>query len=144
MHLSMSFTNNLTTVLWRSFMPVRKKIAQVTGNHLYSLEIYPPGFFEPFDPGREFEKWAAVELAAVGALPATVELLQLQAGHYAVFAHRGPASTGAVTYQYIFTEWLPASGYQLDQRPHFALMTEKYKQEAADSEEEIWIPVKAK
>ena len=58
------------------------------------------------------------------------------------FLHRGPASEGMKTYQYIFQTWLPVSGYRLDDRPHFAVMGEKYKKEDPDSEEEIWVPVK--
>jgi AraC family transcriptional regulator len=32
----------------------------------------------------------------------------------------------------------------LDNRPHFEILGEKYKQGSPDSEEEIWIPVKEK
>jgi len=65
-------------------------------------------------------------------------------GLYAVFVHKGAASEGPKTYQYIFTTWLPASDYQLDNRPHFAIMGEKYKGEDPGSEEELWIPIKPK
>ncbi len=54
----------------------------------------------------------------------------------------GPASKGPETYRNIFETWLPASGYVLDNRPHFAVMGEKYRNEDPDSEEEIWIPIK--
>jgi AraC family transcriptional regulator len=63
---------------------------------------------------------------------------------YAVFIHKGPASKGPETYNYIFGTWLPGSDYILDSRPHFALMGEKYKNDDPASEEEIWIPVKLK
>jgi AraC family transcriptional regulator len=42
---------------------------------------------------------------------------------------------------YIFNTWLPKSGYQLDRRPHFEILGEKYKNNNPDSEEEIWIPI---
>ena len=63
-------------------------------------------------------------------------------GLYAVFVHKGPASEGPRTYQNIFATWLPNSDFILDNRPHFAIMGEKYKREDSDSEEELWIPVK--
>jgi AraC family transcriptional regulator len=44
-------------------------------------------------------------------------------------------------FQYIYSTWLPASGYALDNRPHFELLGEKYKQGSPHSEEEIWIPI---
>jgi AraC family transcriptional regulator len=65
-------------------------------------------------------------------------------GLYAIFLHKGPASQGLKTYNYIFLNWLPESGYVLDDRPHFAIMGPKYLHEDPASEEEIWIPVKAK
>jgi AraC family transcriptional regulator len=59
-----------------------------------------------------------------------------------MFNYRGLASDAANFYNAIFTQWLPNSGYKVDYRPHFAIMGEKYKKDSADSEEEIWIPVK--
>jgi AraC family transcriptional regulator len=47
-----------------------------------------------------------------------------------------------VFFTYIFTRWLPASGYQLDNRPHFEILGDKYKNNDPESEEEIWIPVR--
>ncbi|HLT33108.1 MAG TPA: GyrI-like domain-containing protein, partial [Aquaticitalea sp.] len=46
------------------------------------------------------------------------------------------------TYQYIYGQWIPNSEYELDDRPHFALMGEKYKD--PESEEEFWIPIRKK
>ena len=34
------------------------------------------------------------------------------------------------------------SNYEIAERQHFAVMGEKYKKDHADSEEEIWIPVR--
>jgi AraC family transcriptional regulator len=140
----MSFSDNRTFELWRSFMPRRKEITNCLGTDLYSVEVYPPTFWEDFSADKEFEKWAAVEVAGCGAIPDLMETLTVPAGLYAVFVHRGPASTGPETYGYIFRSWLPSSGYALDNRPHFALMGEKYKKDDPDSEEEIWIPIKLK
>jgi AraC family transcriptional regulator len=39
---------------------------------------------------------------------------------------------------------LPNSNYHLDDRPHFEILGEKYKNADPGSEEEIWIPIKAK
>jgi AraC family transcriptional regulator len=140
--LTMSFTQNKTFKLWQSFMPRRKEIQNSIGTDLYSMEVYPAGYFKQFNPAVEFEKWAAVEVKNLEAVPADMETLTAPAGQYAVFLHVGPASNGPQTYQYIFQTWLPNSAYLLDDRPHFAVMGEKYKQEDPNSEEEIWIPVK--
>jgi AraC family transcriptional regulator len=71
-----------------------------------------------------------------------METLNSPRGLYAVFQYKGAASKGAETYQYIYGTWLPESDFLLDNRPHFAVMGEKYKNEDPDSEEEMWIPVK--
>jgi AraC family transcriptional regulator len=138
----MSFSDNRTFELWRSFMPRRKEIRNSLGTDLYSVEVYPPVFWENFSADMEFEKWAAIEVTDFDVPPDQMEVLTVPAGLYAVFVHRGPASTASETYEYIFRSWLPGSEFTLDNRPHFALMGEKYKQNGQDSEEEIWIPVK--
>jgi AraC family transcriptional regulator len=143
-HLSMSFAANKTGELWRGFMPHRKEILNPVGTDLYSVEVYPALFFNPFDASAEFEKWAAVEVTDFDRLPDGMQPLTLPPGLYAVFLHQGPASSGSKTYGYIFETWLPQSDFSLDHRPHFALMGEKYKSEDPASEEEIWIPIRPK
>lgn len=142
--LTMSFTGNKTFQLWSSFMPLRHEIKNNIGTELYSIEVYPAGFFDSFNPDASFNKWAAVEVTDFNTVPATMETLISPEGLYAVFIHKGPASEGPKTYQYIFQTWLPDSEYLLDNRPHLAIMGEKYKQEHPDSEEELWIPVRNK
>jgi AraC family transcriptional regulator len=143
--LIMSFANNKTRELWQSFMPKRPGIRHMSGHELYSVELYnDAGFFNNFDPTRTFEKWAAVKVNDVEALPEDMEQLIIPAGEYAVFTYRGKPSEAPGTYQYIYGKWIPSSEYNLDDRPHFALMGEKYKGEAADSEEEFWIPIRRK
>jgi AraC family transcriptional regulator len=43
---------------------------------------------------------------------------------------------------YIFQTWLPASGYEYDNREQFEIMGEKYHHMDPRSEEEVWIPVR--
>ncbi|MBK9105085.1 MAG: GyrI-like domain-containing protein [Saprospiraceae bacterium] len=138
----MSFVENRTRELWQSFMPRRREIANVVNTILYSVEQYDSHFFDAFNPAAEFTKWAVVEVSGADHVPDGMEVLVVPSGQYAVFIHKGPASKGAETYEYIFRTWLPASAYALDDRPHFALMGDKYKHDDPDSEEEIWIPVK--
>jgi AraC family transcriptional regulator len=141
--ITMSLLNNKTGELWRSFMPMRKAITSAVSADLISMQVYDPSYFRPFSPEKEFEKWAAVEVPDFYNIPEGMESFILAAGLYAVFIHKG-SSTDNSTFQYIFTTWLPSSGYELDERPHFEVLGEKYKNNDPDSEEEIWIPVKQK
>ena len=143
-HIEMSFSNNKTGELWRSFMPKRREIGNTIGTELYSIEVYGNHFFSNFNLETEFEKWAAVEVTDFETVPEEMETITLPCGLYAVFLHKGAASEGPETYQYIFETWLPESDFILDDRPHFAVMGEKYKNEDPDSEEEIWIPIRPK
>ena len=144
-HLRMSLADNKTPALWQSFMPQRKEIAHKVSADLFSLQVYDsPAYFAQFSPQTEFTKWAAAEVSAVEEVQAGLQTFDLPGGLYAVFLHRGGPATGHKTFGYIFYEWLPASGYALDDRPHFEILGEKYGNGGPDSEEEIWVPVKPK
>lgn len=142
-NLPMSLSHNRTGELWGRFMPRRREIRHAVGPELYSLQVYDPSYFHHFHPEKEFDKWAAVEVSEVDALPEDMETFTLPSGLYAVFLYKGP-STDASIFEYIFTTWLPRSGYALDDRPHFEVLGAKYKTGDPDSEEEIWIPVRPK
>lgn len=139
--MMMSFSNNKTGELWRSFMVHRKEIKNSIGQDLYSLQMYPPAFFKHFNPNTSFEKWALTEVSTCTDIPLGMESFTLLPGRYAVFLYKGTAGNAGPTFEYIFKEWLPNSGYQLDDRPHFEILGEKYNNHSSDSEEEIWIPI---
>jgi AraC family transcriptional regulator len=141
----MSIANDRTPELWRTFMPRRKEIKNTLSTELFCLQEYHnPNYFSDFDPSNEFVKWAAAEVSTFAEIPKDMKPLTLAGGLYAVFLHLGPASEGAKSYHYIFGTWLPQSGYVLDNRMHFNLLGEKYKNNAPDSEEELWIPIRKK
>jgi AraC family transcriptional regulator len=143
--LIMSFLENKTKELWQDFMSIRKEIKNNIGTELYSIEVYnDPQFFKKFNPEKKFEKWAAIQVKELDSVPPGMETIVIPDGLYAVFLYKGTASEAAETFRYIHSFWIPNSVYALDDRPHFALMGEKYKNEDPDSEEEIWIPIKNK
>ena len=142
--LTMSFSDNQTARLWQSFMPRRKEILNNVSADLISMKIYPHSFDFTFaDTGAEFDKWAAVEVSDFKNVPAGMETYILPGGIYAVFLYKG-SSTDTSIFQYIFGTWLPGSIYAVDNRPHFEVLGEKYKNNDPSSEEEIWIPVRLK
>jgi AraC family transcriptional regulator len=144
MRMKMSLADNQTWKLWHSFMPRRKEIMNNVGPDLFSVKVYEPSYFDNFNPKTGFEKWAAVEVTDFEAVPEEMETIILPGGLYAVFSYIGAANEGAKAFQHIFGTWLPNSVYALDNRPHFDLLGEKYKNDDPESEEELWIPVKSK
>ncbi len=146
MHLRMSLAKNRTQELWQAFMKRQREISRwKKGEKLYSLQQYPPGYFRDFDPHNHFEKWAAIEIApGTEGKPEDMDTLTIPGGLYAVFVYKGHPAQAPGFFRYIFGEWLPQSAFTLDHRPHFEVLDERYNNDSADSEEDIWIPVKAK
>lgn len=141
-NLTVSFANDRTVELWKSFSSRRNEIKNVVNADFYAVDIYPnTSFFEQFDPTKEYTKWAAVEVSDTNYIPVGMQQLVIPEGLYAVFHYKGKPSQAQGTIQYIYGEWLPNSEYKMDNRPYFALMGEKYKGEHPDSEEEFWIPI---
>jgi len=142
--ITMSLASNKTFELWRSFMPNKKNILNCLSNQLFSIQVYNSAFnFNTFSVDAEFEKWAVVEVEDFSNVPNNMETFILGTGLYAVFYYKG-LSTDTKIFEYIHATWLPNSIYLLDQRPHFEIMDERYKNGDPNSEEEIWIPIKPK
>ena len=140
--MSMSLANNKTFQLWKSFMPIRKEITNNLNTEVLSMQVYK----EPLRKGdlnQKFDKWSVVEVSDFDKVPKEMEIFILQNGLYAVFPYKGLSSDNRI-FIYIFEDWLPHSEYLLDNRPHFEILKEKYKNEDPNSEEEIWIPIKYK
>ena len=82
-----------------------------------------------------------VEVTDFSDVPTGMEQFEMEGGKYAVFIHEGPAAAFPATLAAIFQEWLPSSGHQLDQRPHFECLDQNYRYDAPIAREEIWIPI---
>jgi AraC family transcriptional regulator len=141
-YVTMSLADNKTFDLWRSFMPERMKIQNRVSNDMISMRVYS----EPLqlkNINQQFEKWAVVEVSDFDNVADGMKTFILKEGLYAVFNYKG-LNTDNRIFIYIFNEWLPNSNYELDERPHFEVLGEKYRNNDPESEEEIWIPIRPK
>jgi AraC family transcriptional regulator len=141
-YLTMSISDDRTFTLWHSFMPRLKEISDRATGNLISMRVYN----EPMRPGdlsQTFEKWAAVVVNSFNNVPEGMASYSLQNGLYAMFHYKG-LNTDSKIFKTIYGTWLPSSGYILDDRPHFELLGNKYKNGNPDSEEEICIPIRMK
>lgn len=138
-HKEMSLPDNKTGDLWQHFMPRRSEIKNRSTAEFISMQKYPDNW--NFSPDSLFIKWAAVEVSSFLDVPHGMETYSLGGGKYAVFLHRGPASSAAKTMQYIYGEWIPNSEYSLDNREHFEILPEGYSPADPNASEEIWIPI---
>lgn len=138
--LTFSYADYRAFELWSSFMPRRNEIQNKLSSNLFNVQINPENF--SFGPHELFDKWAVAPVTDFNFVPNDFESLVIEEGLYAVFLYKGDVSTVAQFFNQIYTVWLPNSGYQLDNRPQFELLGEKYKNNDPNSEEEIWIPIK--
>ena len=141
--LTMSLADNKTGDLWKSFIPRVKEITNTLTSDFTSLAVYRSTYFVDFSPINEFEKWATIEVSGFENILNDLETFKLTGGLYAVFDYKGSSNDPSI-FQYIFGTWLPNSDYLLDDRPHFEVLGEKYKNADPNSEEEIWIPIRQK
>lgn len=141
---SMNYSAYNPVPLWQRFMPRRKEITNTVSADLFSLQVFPEGFWKNFNSNTAFEKWAAVEVANFESIPDDMDSLVIPSGWYAVFDYKGDASDAPAFFESIFSSWLPSSSYVVDDRPHFEILGEKYKKDDPNSEEEIWIPIRLK
>ncbi|PTX42971.1 AraC family transcriptional regulator [Christiangramia gaetbulicola] len=142
--LHTSLTDDKTALLWKRFMKQKKEISNTKSDDLFSVQVYDEGFMKgQFNSQSIYEKWAALEVEDYSELKEGLKGLKLPGGLYAVFTHEGTSKEFAETAKFIFDEWIPASQYSLDNRPHFEVLGEEYKgPENPDSKEKIWIPIK--
>lgn len=143
--VTMNFLDNKTFELWKSFMPRRNEIKNSVNTNVISMRIYGDSYsFKNFNPVAHFDKWATVEVSGFEDIPSEMETFTIPGGLYAVFDYKG-LNTDTHIYDYIYGEWINTNNqYNLDNRPHFEVMGEKYKNNNPDSEEEIWVPIKPK
>jgi len=137
-----SLVQKNTFELWRNFMPQVKSIKHRIGTEVYSLQVYPKIFgTAAFTATTEFEKWAAVEVASDETALENFERITIPSGKYAVFNYKGTTADFPKMANYIYGVWLPKSGYQLADKPHFEVLGDKYILNHPESEETVWIPI---
>uniref|UniRef100_UPI0035C83DDC GyrI-like domain-containing protein n=1 Tax=Aurantibacter sp. TaxID=2807103 RepID=UPI0035C83DDC len=136
--------NNKTMELFKRFMPLKKTIPNTLNTDVFALQVYKKFTdLKDISPDTIFKKHALVEVSNFENTPEQMEHFNLETGLYAVFIHKGTTQQFYNTWHSIFTEWLPNSKYQLDQRPHFEVLPEGYNPNSEENIEEVWIPIKS-
>ena len=143
MSRKMSLVENTTYELFSTFMPKSKEISDRLNTFIYDLRVYPQDYFIKFNPANIFTKWALIEVENFYHVPEYMEQFTLEEGKYAVFTQKGK-SVDFQLFQYIFTEWLPNSGYILDARPHFEKLEGNKDKSDAEKSELLYIPIRNK
>lgn len=93
-----------------------------------------------FDENTNFSYIAGVEVSGFEAIPEGLATRIVPEGTYAVFTHKGPVSELAKTYNYIYSEWLPSSQYELAAHDDFEYYDSRFNN-SENSEMDIYIPL---
>lgn len=139
--LDMSLMDNKTFELFSGFMPQRNQISNAVSTDIYEVMQYNTNHFKAFSPNNRFTKWATLEVSNHNHIPKGMQPLVLEEGLYAKFVYKGLPKDFGTLMRYILSKWLPQSGYQLDDRPHFNVLGEKYKNNDPSSEEDVFVPL---
>lgn len=142
--LDMSLVTNKTFELFSGFMPKKNQITNSISTDIYEVMEYDSLYFKNFNPNTVFKKWATLEVSELDTIPEGMKSILLEKGLYALFNYKGLPQGFGELMRYILSEWLPKSKYQLDDRPHFNILGNKYKTNHPDSEEEVYIPITLK
>jgi AraC family transcriptional regulator len=137
---AMSLQTFTPWTLWPRVMPRLAQISNRSSQDLISLRNFNgiPVFGPQANPN--FTYWGGVEVLEANK---GFEHLEIPAGTYAVFHYKGLSSDSTI-WRYIYSQWLPNSKWELDERPHFERLGSKYKNDDPTSEEDIYIPIRPK
>jgi AraC family transcriptional regulator len=142
MHRPMSFAAPAVRELWRAFGPRVKEVAGRSSGDFVSMRVFAQPIGRVPMPDAPFEQWAAVEVEEPGRVPDGMESHTIAGGTYAVFTYLGRADAFEPAARHIYGEWLPASGYALDDREFFEVLGPGYRPDDPGATERIWVPVR--
>ncbi|MEZ4887752.1 MAG: GyrI-like domain-containing protein [Chitinophagales bacterium] len=132
---------NTIPELWQEFNPYLQDIPnRVNENQCFGLEIYSDSFMKT----NKWHYMTAVEVSTLETIPLLTVAKTLPPSQYAVFTHKGTVQTIAQTFQYIYQTWLPNADYEIAAPFDFEFYDERFKGGGADSETDIYLPVRPK
>ena len=126
--------NNQIPGLWQEFGPRMAEIKGVVSpNVAYGVTL---GMDEK---SGEFDYVAGMAVTSADDVPDGMVSCEVPEQKYAVFT--GTLPTVGQTYQYIYHDWLPQSGYQRTVGPEFELYDENFDPADDSSQMDIYIPI---
>ncbi len=143
MSVETSVGNSQAVHAWKKFMPLQKDVPSKEPSTFYSIQDYPAGYLDKFDPNALFTTWAAKEVESNEGLSDAFLPVELQGGLYVTFVHKGTAAEIGQALGYMYGQWIPENGYRIDtNRKHFEVLSKNYGgPQNPNSQEVAWIPV---
>lgn len=138
--------NNTIPQMWEAFIPRmgeigNKKNPQVSYGICSSPD--PDANYKEFTEQTLFNELVCQEVEHFDSIPAGMVTRTIPTGKYAVFTHKGPLANLKATYDYIYKNWLPGSGYTLPTNYDFERYDERFNpMNQENSEIDIFVPIK--
>jgi AraC family transcriptional regulator len=127
--------------LWREeFKPRRHEIKQLASD--MNAGVMLPYAEEPKSHSEEMTYVACAPVSSATEIPQGMIKVDVPAGKYAVFTHKGPIENISHTVSYIYGSWLPGAKDEMRPAPHLELYDHRFTLGSPDSEMEICVPVK--
>lgn len=130
--------NNTISSLWTEFNKRDKEITNAVSDVAIGVCFYDKDHTNE----SAFTYLAGKIVDSDYAMPSGMSSRKIPAADYAVFEHKGALDTLRETYNQIFEEWLPQSGYEFGNQDDLEIYGDKFAYGKRDSIMEIWIPVK--
>ena len=122
---------------WQRFAPYLGHISGQVGHAAY-------GVCYNFDDGGNMDYLCAVEVREFSDLPPAFSRLRITPQRYAVFFHAEHVSAIRSTWNAIWNDWLPRSGYELADAPFYERYDERFDAMSGNGGVELWVPLTKK
>lgn len=143
LHCKTSMVQNNVPMLWTVFRRRQHEIENVIDNGRYGVSGYKNLDVKQFTLSAMLDKWATVEVSSQDLVPEEMVTYDLSGGLYAKFMHKGGKRNVQMTFEYIYSTWLPNTKYEIDDRDHFEHYPKDYLgPEHPESELFIFLPIK--
>lgn len=135
-------SNNFKVIskLWQEeFGPRRHEIQNLAGSNNAGVMLPHAGLKSHPD---EMMYVACTPIKGAAPIPKGMVKVEVPAGKYAVFTHKGHIENISHTVNYIYGSWLPKAKEEVRHAPHVELYDHRFGVNSPDSEMEICVPVK--
>lgn len=141
MQIETSTAETAVPQLWETFIARMHEIDEIAVPNC-SLGICLRDSIREDDDETRFTFLAARVVKNFDILPPDMVSYEIPETLVAVFTHKGSLETLSETYDYIYEQWLPESGYQLADGDELEWYDARYDYDSEDSEMDIHIPVR--
>lgn len=141
MQIETSTAETAVPQLWETFIARMHEIDEIAVPNC-SLGICLRDSIREDGDETRFTFLAARVVKNFDILPPDMVSYEIPKTLVAVFTHKGSLETLSETYDYIYEQWLPESGYQLADGDELEWYDARYDYDSEDSEMDIHIPVR--